>query len=80
MAAFEDALVGMLEADWVAVLTAVFTASGRRDWVFYCTDETAARVRIEHLPPGEARYPIAIVAHPDPAWASYTSLLDELDF
>jgi Family of unknown function (DUF695) len=78
MAAFEDATVALLEADWVGVLTAVFTAAGRRDWIFYCTDEAAARGRLEALPPAEAQYPIHLAARPDPEWRSYTTLLDEL--
>jgi hypothetical protein len=79
MAAFEDAMLALLEADWTGVLTAVFTAAGRRDWVFYCTGEAAARGRLEALPSAGEKYPIHFAARPDPEWRAYTTLLDDLD-
>lgn len=78
MGEFEDALVRLLEADRVGVLTVVYTAAGERTWVFYCTDRATAAALVDRVPPAAFQYPIQLTGEPDPEWRHYLRLLDDL--
>jgi hypothetical protein len=66
--AFEDRVVDALEQDALAVLTAVLTFDGARQWVFYTADVPACGQRIEALPQERDPYPIELDAFDDPGW------------
>lgn len=66
--AFEDRVVEVLEQDAVAVLTAVLTFDGARQWVFYTADVVACGTRIECMPQESEPYPIDIDVFNDPEW------------
>jgi Family of unknown function (DUF695) len=65
---FENRLVEALERDAVAVLTAVLTFDGARQWVFYTADGNRCAARIEELPREQDPYPIDIDVFDDPEW------------
>jgi len=66
--AFEDRLVAALENDAHAVLTAVLTYDGARQWVFYTADVSTCGARIDTMPQEQDPYPIELDAFDDPEW------------
>ena len=67
--AFEDLLVNALEHDALAVLTAVVTLDGARQWVFYTDDARSCGGRISAMPQQKDPYPIELDTFSDPEWA-----------
>lgn len=68
MVAFEDRLCNALERDGMAVLTAVLTFDGARQWVLYTSDVQECGRRVNDMPHGGDRYPIELTADLDPDW------------
>jgi hypothetical protein len=68
MRTFEDRLSASLEHDAVAVLTAVLTFDGARQWVFYTDDVQACGARLNSMPQESEPYPIELDVFDDPAW------------
>lgn len=80
LTACEEALVAGLEsgADPAAVLIAVWTGGGHREWLWYGTEpgrlEAAVNEALGALPP----YPLELELEADPDWQEYTGLLADL--
>ena len=80
LTACEQALIAGLEAGAApaAVLIAVWTGAGRRDWMWYGAEpgrlEAAVNAALGALPP----YPLELELEADPDWQQYTALLAEL--
>jgi hypothetical protein len=68
LAAFENAICEAFEYDAHAVLTAVLTLDGARQWVFYTSDVPECGVRLSRMPHQSGAYPIELDTRPDPAW------------
>jgi hypothetical protein len=68
MAVFENRLCAAWESDGVAVLTAVLTFDGARQWVFYTRDVAECGRRIEAMPQEPDPYPIELTTTEDPEW------------
>ena len=68
MDAFENAACGALEQDALAILTAVVTFDGARQWVFYTFDVPACGERINSLPQDDEPYPLELTTRSDPNW------------
>ncbi|MDJ0970873.1 MAG: DUF695 domain-containing protein [Kiloniellales bacterium] len=68
MEKFENLTCDALEKDHLAVLTAVVTFDGARQWVWYTSDVPACGQRINEMPQEEERYPIELDAFDDPDW------------
>jgi len=68
MEEFEERLCGALERDALAVLTAILTFDGARQWVFYTHDVDSCGERINSMPQNVEPYPIELSARPDPEW------------
>jgi Family of unknown function (DUF695) len=68
MRAFEDDLCAAWEGNNVAVLTAVLTLDGARQWVFYTSDVAACGELLNSMPHEQERYPIELDARVDPEW------------
>lgn len=70
MSRFEDLLGEAVECDALAVMAAVLTFDGARQWVFYTRDLDHFVERLSALPDyhGEP-YPIEVAAEEDPTWA-----------
>ena len=65
---FEDRLCGVLEIDAHAILSAVLTFDGARQWIFYTADVGECGRRLEAMPQNIEPYPIEIDAFDDPRW------------
>ena len=68
MALFEDRLVAATESDQSAVLAAVITSAGTREWLFYVADVADFGRRLTGMPQEKYRYPIDLIAERDTEW------------
>jgi hypothetical protein len=68
MLAFEDHICNLLELDAHAVLVAVLTLDGARQWVFYTGDVHECISRLKSLPRPEEANQIEIGSREDPEW------------
>lgn len=68
---FEDRLVELLEHDFQAVLAAVITERGTRQWLFYASDIPECQRRLDGMPQKAERYPIELVAKTDAGWSCF---------
>ena len=68
MAAFEELLATTIEKDQLAVLTAVLTFDGARQWVFYTDDVNKCGEIINSWPQTAEPFPIEIDTFVDPEW------------
>ena len=66
---FENRLCDALEGSGKAVLAAVLTLDGARQWVFYTSDVAACGDLLNHMPQEESPYPIELDAQSDPEWS-----------
>ena len=65
---FEDRFCAAFECDAHAVLTAVLTFDGARQWVVYTGDFQECGQRLGAMPQNEQPYPIELDARSDPEW------------
>lgn len=76
MGRFEDHLCEAVEHDAHAVLVAVLTFDGARQWVLYTGDVAEVGKRLSVMPDLDGKpYPIELYTEPDPTWSF---LRDEL--
>lgn len=68
MERFENLLIEALEHDFQAILTAVVTLDGARQWIFYAQDVDQCRHRIRAIPEEEGPYPVELSSAADPQW------------
>lgn len=68
MNSFENRLCEALEYDALAVLVAVLTFDGARQWIFYTSDISECGQRINTMPQEEDAYPVELDAFDDSAW------------
>jgi hypothetical protein len=68
MKVFEDRFCEAVEHDGHAVLTAVLTFDGARQWVFYTGDVRECGARLEAMPQEAEPYPLELTTEEDPAW------------
>lgn len=66
MGVFEDRLVEAVEHDAHAVLTAILTFDGARQWVFYTSDVHEFLARLEAMPQEAEPYPLELTTEEDP--------------
>jgi len=77
--AFEDLLCASWESDATAVLTAVLTLDGARQWVFYSADVDECGNRLNALPQEREPYPLELDAFDDKAWDYLREIVDNAD-
>ena len=68
MKVFEDRLCMAVERDAHAVLAAVLTFDGARQWVFYSGDVQELLARLGSMPQEAEPYPIELTTEEDPEW------------
>ena len=68
MTVFEDRFVEAVEHDARAVLVAVLTFDGVRQWVFYTNDIADCGARLGAMPQEAEPYPLELTSDEDPAW------------
>jgi hypothetical protein len=66
---FENKLVESLEHDFHAMLTAVITERGTRQWIFYISELSECERRINGIPQKAERYPIELVVETNADWS-----------
>jgi hypothetical protein len=66
---FENQICNILEADLLAVLTAVVVTDGTIRWIFYTSDAAECAVRLLRLQTKENPYPTRITKVMDPTWS-----------
>jgi hypothetical protein len=77
MTAFEDHLIIALERDLSAVVTAVITNAGSRQWVIYAKSAGVCANRIKAIPRKSDASPIALDSDDDANWSFfYVAILD----
>ncbi|MBU8975379.1 DUF695 domain-containing protein [Lysobacter sp. MMG2] len=70
MGVFEDWLIAAVEPDQTAVLAAVITHDGDRQWLFYGADVRAFARALRAIPQGDVRLPIDVTTERDPDWTN----------
>ena len=68
MELFEEHMIAAFEHDQHAVLTAVITTDGVRQWIIYTGDLEECGKRLSAMPHEQDEYPIELVADDDPEW------------
>lgn len=68
---FENHLVESFEHDFLAVLAAVLTERGTRQWLFYTSDTVECQHRLNAMPQKAQRYPIELIAKTDAGWSCF---------
>lgn len=72
---FENLLIEAVEPEKIAVLVAVCTNNGEREWMLYAKGVSGFRERLNTLESEEEEpFPIDITSAPDPKW---TALFDD---
>lgn len=71
MGVFEDRLVAAVEPSQTAVLVAVLTNDGQREWLFYTSEVAEFGRRLSEMPQENDRYPIDLSTESDPAWSTF---------
>lgn len=69
MSVFEQRLCTAWESDGAALLTAVLTFDGARQWVFYTPNAAECGRRLNAMPQEAEPYPIELDASDDPSWS-----------
>jgi len=72
---FEERLVNAVEYDGSAILAAVLTGRGEREFVYYVHDAQDFVARLSNMPHEAERYPIELHAADDPEWEYYKSII-----
>ena len=68
MAEFENRFCEVVEHDATAILTAVLTFDGARQWVFYTGDIQQCGIRLNSMPQNDEPYPVELTTEQDPQW------------
>ena len=70
LGSFEDHLCDAVQRDTLAILTAVLTFDGARQWVFYSRDTAEFARRLSVIPDYHGqRYPIELTTQEDATWS-----------
>src|SRR6185369_1810783 len=68
MAEFENRFCEVVEHDATAILTAVLTFDGERQWVVYSGDIPECGRRLNSMPQNAEPYPLELTTEHDPDW------------
>ena len=68
MGVFEDRLCAAWECDRLAVLAAVLTFDGARQWVWYTRSVVECGKRLNDMPQEAEAYPVELTTQEDPDW------------
>jgi hypothetical protein len=68
MGVFEDRICAAWECDCLAVLAAVLTFDGARQWVWYTHNVDECGKRLNDMPQEVDAYPIELTTEEDPDW------------
>jgi len=71
---FENLFFNAVEEEQQAIVAAVITHNGERDWTIYTSNSKITHERLLYSLKGEPRYPIEIITAPDPDWNEYLAI------
>lgn len=71
MGVFEDRLMDAVEPGQNAILVAVLTNGGQREWLFYTASVAEFGKRLTAMPQEKDRYPIELSSESDPEWSAF---------
>lgn len=74
MELFESRLIVAFESGGDAILVAVVTHAGERDYICYVSDPDAAHALFNEMFADEPVLPLGFVVAPDPEWAEYQGM------
>ncbi len=78
MQAFENRFIDATEPKEIAILTAVLTGRGEREFVIYTQSKEGFVQALTHMPQEQERYPIEIHAENDSSWSYYHNEVDHI--
>lgn len=78
MQAFENRFIDATEPKEIAILTAVLTGRGEREFVIYAQSKERFIEALTHMPQEQERYPIEIDAENDSSWSYYHNEVDHI--
>ena len=79
LTSFEDHLCEAFEHDAHAVLAAVVTTDGARQWIIYSDDIDECGQRLTDMPHGDGPYPIEMQTDADPEWSYFRDTVSPSD-
>ncbi len=68
---FESRLVEAVEPEKIAVLVAVCTNNGEREWMFYASGVTEFQKLLNDIQDDEELFPIDVTSARDPKWTAF---------
>ena len=78
MATFENAVVGELERDLLAIFVSVWVCNGIKEWSAYVSDAQRTCDRLNQALESYEPFPVELTVEDDPNWREYRSLLGKL--
>ncbi|HYV38627.1 MAG TPA: DUF695 domain-containing protein [Gemmataceae bacterium] len=75
MAVFENRFCEAVEHDRTAILTAVLTFDGARQWVFYTGNIDECGERLRNMPQNDEPYPLELTTERDPGWNYFRKII-----
>jgi hypothetical protein len=78
MEAFEEGIEELMFDNGFSELVMVRTGLGRRDWLFYTSDQARFMARLNGLLAGHDPYPLRITISGDPDWKAWHETRDEV--
>lgn len=79
MSAFEDQMTAAIQAPGQAVLTAIVTGTGVREWQWYSRDPDESLLLINAALAGQELPPVEFAGDPDPSWEAYKRAVTFVD-
>jgi hypothetical protein len=78
MATFENAIVGELERDSLAIFVSIWVCNGVKEWSAYISDAQRTCNRLNQALESHDPFPVELTVEDDPSWQEYKSLLGKL--
>ncbi|MCZ2342848.1 MAG: DUF695 domain-containing protein [Bacteroidales bacterium] len=75
MSIFEDQMTAAMQASGQAVLTAIVTGTGVREWQWYSRSPEESLLLINAALAGQELPPVEFAGDPDPSWEAYKRAL-----
>jgi hypothetical protein len=79
MATFEDAVVGELERDFLAIFVSVWVCNGTKEWNAYITDAQRTCDRLNQALGYHDPFPVELTVEDDSSWQVYATLLEKVN-
>ncbi len=78
MATFENAIIGELERDFLAIFVSIWVCNGVKEWNAYIVDAQRTCDRLNLALESHKPFPVELAVEDDPSWQGYTTLLQKV--